>query len=70
VFQINVAVFLGMALAGSTVMDLSPQETIHWGANWGPLTLSGEWWRLLTCVFVHGGVSHIAFNRDSAMLPT
>jgi rhomboid protease GluP len=70
VFQINVAVFLGMALAGSTVMDFCPQETIHWGANWGPLTLSGEWWRLLTCVFVHGGVSHIAFNRDSAMLAT
>lgn len=62
IFGINVAVFLGMALAGSTVMDFSPQETIHWGANWGPLTLSGEWWRLLTCVFVHGGVIHIAFN--------
>src|SRR5580692_6656293 len=62
IFGMNVAVFLGMALAGSTVMDFSPQETIRWGANWGPLTLSGEWWRLLTCVFVHGGIIHIAFN--------
>lgn len=62
IFGINVAVFLGMALAGSTIMDFSPQETIRWGANWGPLTLSGEWWRLLTCVFVHGGIIHIAFN--------
>ena len=62
IFGINVAVFLGMGLAGSTVMDFSPQETIRWGANWGPLTLSGEWWRLLTCVFVHGGIIHIAFN--------
>jgi len=62
IFGMNVAVFLGMALAGSTVMDFSPQETIRWGANWGPLTLSGEWWRLLTCVFVHGGIIHIGFN--------
>jgi len=62
IFGINVAVFLGMALAGSTIMDFSPQETIQWGANFGPYTLSGEWWRLLTCVFVHGGIIHIAFN--------
>ncbi|MFZ0772820.1 MAG: rhomboid family intramembrane serine protease [Candidatus Sulfotelmatobacter sp.] len=62
IFGINVAVFLGMALAGSTIMDFSPQETILWGANFGPYTLSGEWWRLLTCVFVHGGIIHIAFN--------
>jgi rhomboid protease GluP len=62
IFGINVAVFLGMALAGSTVMDFSVPETIRWGANYGPLTLSGEWWRLLTCVFVHGGIIHIAFN--------
>lgn len=62
IFGINAAVFLGMALAGSTIMDFSTQETIQWGANWGPLTLSGEWWRLLTCVFVHGGLLHIGFN--------
>jgi rhomboid protease GluP len=62
IFGINAAVFLGMALAASTIMDFPPQQTIRWGANWGPLTLTGEWWRLLTCVFVHGGIIHIAFN--------
>jgi rhomboid protease GluP len=62
IFGINVAVFLGMALAASTIMHFSLQETIHWGANFGPLTLSGEWWRLLTNVFVHEGIIHIAFN--------
>src|ERR1700735_4528074 len=62
IFGMNVEVFLGMALAGSTVMDFSPQETIRWGANWGPLPLSGEWWRLLSCVVVHGALIHIAFN--------
>jgi len=59
---INVAVFLGMVIAGSTVMDFPLAESIRWGANAGGFTLSGEWWRLLTSVFVHGGLIHIAFN--------
>jgi rhomboid protease GluP len=61
-FGINVAVFLGMAFSGSTVMEFPAQELVQWGANVGAFTLRGEWWRLLTCVFVHGGLLHIAFN--------
>lgn len=62
IFGLNAIVFLGMAFSGSTIMDFSGPEIVRWGANWGPLTLNGEWWRLLTCVFVHGGIIHIAFN--------
>src|SRR5580692_6876487 len=62
IFGMNAAVFLGMALSSSTVMDFPVRELIVWGANVGALTLSGEWWRLLTNVFVHGGLIHIAFN--------
>src|ERR1700733_2925367 len=69
IFGINAAVFLGMVLAsGSPLAFLNPMqefptaETLQWGANAGALTISGEWWRLLTNVFVHGGLLHIAFN--------
>src|ERR1700733_9789118 len=62
IFGMNAAVFLGMALSSSTVMNFSPLELVRWGGNLGALTISGEWWRLLTNVFVHGGVIHIAFN--------
>lgn len=62
IFGINVAVFLGMVLAGGSPMDFNVQQLVHWGANWGPLTMGGEWWRLLTCMFLHGGFLHIAFN--------
>src|ERR1700726_3534125 len=62
ILGINVAVFLGMALSGSTVMDFPVRELVAWGANVGALTFSGEWSRLLTSVFVHGGLLHIAFN--------
>ena len=62
-FGINVAVFLGMLLAGvSMFSNPSSQDLVHWGANFGPYTLGGQYWRLLTCVFVHGGLIHIALN--------
>jgi len=63
IFGINVAVFLGMLFAGVSIIDNpSGQDLVRWGANYGPYTLSGDWWRLLTCVFVHGSFLHIAFN--------
>lgn len=63
ILGINVAVFVAMCLAGVSMLDNpSGQDLVHWGANFGPLTVSGQWWRLLTCVFVHGGLLHIGFN--------
>jgi membrane associated rhomboid family serine protease/Tfp pilus assembly protein PilF len=63
IFGINVAVFLGMLFAGVSILENpSGPDFVRWGANYGPLTLSGQWWRLLTCVFVHGSFLHIAFN--------
>ena len=64
IFGINVAVFVAMTLAVGVSMLNNPagQDLVRWGANFGPLTASGQWWRLLTCVFVHGGLLHIGFN--------
>jgi len=63
IFGINVAVFVAMTLAGASMLsNPSGQDLVRWGANFGPLTVSGQWWRLLTCVFIHGGLLHIAFN--------
>jgi len=62
IFGINVAVFLGMLLAGVSVTDPTSPELLHWGANSAQFTLSGEWWRLVTNVFLHIGIIHIALN--------
>jgi membrane associated rhomboid family serine protease/Flp pilus assembly protein TadD len=58
----NIAVFLAMALASGSIMDFNGEVMVRFGANFGPFTLSGEWWRLFTYMFLHGGLMHIAFN--------
>lgn len=64
IFGANVAVFIAMTLAigGAMLSDPPGQALVAWGANFGPLTIGGQWWRLLTCLFVHGGLLHIGFN--------
>jgi rhomboid protease GluP len=62
ILGINVAVFLGMALSGVSITDPTTRDLLRWGANSGGLTLSGDWWRLVTNVFLHIGIIHIALN--------
>jgi len=62
IFGANVMVFLAMVLASGPSLNFTGKVMVHFGANFGPLTLSGDWWRLLTYMFLHGGLMHIAFN--------
>src|SRR6266436_5458653 len=60
-FGLNIAVFVAMALSG-IAMDPTSGQLLSWGANYGPLTLGGQEWRLVTSMFLHGGPMHILFN--------
>jgi membrane associated rhomboid family serine protease len=59
---INVAVYLAMGISGASWTDPSIVDAVKWGADFGPLTLSSDWWRLFTSTFVHFGIIHIALN--------
>ncbi len=59
---INLIVFAICIAAGASPWLPTPQKMIELGASFGPLTLGGEPWRLLTSMFLHFGVLHVALN--------
>jgi rhomboid protease GluP len=58
----NVAVYAAMVLTGVSPVAPTSVQVLKWGANWGPLSLGGEPWRMLASNYVHGGIIHIALN--------
>src|ERR1700719_4554675 len=58
----NVAVFVAMALSGVSPVSPTSVELLKWGANWGPLSLGSEPWRMLASNYVHVGFLHILLN--------
>ncbi|HOY96748.1 MAG TPA: rhomboid family intramembrane serine protease [Catalimonadaceae bacterium] len=59
---LNLAVYLLMALSGFGFLQFQADDLMKMGANFRPDTIGGEWWRLLTSVFLHGGLLHLLAN--------
>src|SRR5258708_21141445 len=51
-----------MVATGVSVMDPTPEQILKWGADYGPYTLSGQYWRAISCAFVHIGAIHLLLN--------
>ena len=60
---INIIVFALMYLIGNG--STNTQTLIDFGANYLPLTKSGDYYRLLTSAFLHIGLIHLALNMYS-----
>jgi rhomboid protease GluP len=58
----NVLVFVAMLLSGAGLWHSQNGIQLAWGANFGPATQDGEWWRLGSAMFLHFGLLHLALN--------
>lgn len=62
IIALNILVFIIMVFAGLGFISFDGQDLYAWGANYRPAVISGQWWRLLTNIFLHGGLMHLIFN--------
>jgi rhomboid protease GluP len=59
---INLLVFMAMLAGGAGLWHSSNSIQLAWGANFGPATQDGEWWRLGSAMFLHFGAIHLTLN--------
>lgn len=62
ILAINILVYVMMIANGVDGSSPSAQDLVRWGANFGPYTMSGQWWRLISHAFLHIGYFHLAMN--------
>lgn len=62
IILINVGAYLFLGTKGVSLSSPSPDDLIIWGGNLGPFTLTGEYGRLLTSMFLHAGPLHLILN--------
>jgi rhomboid protease GluP len=58
----NLIIFGAMLAGGAGLWHSSNNVQLAWGANFGPATQDGEWWRLGSAMFLHFGVIHLTLN--------
>lgn len=62
IINLNIVLFLLMIISGVNFFLPDGESLIRWGANFRPVTLNGEWYRLITNVFLHIVIFHLLMN--------
>lgn len=62
---VNVAMFALLLVTGGAEDSIN---LYRWGAKFGPAIQAGDWYRLISPVFLHAGLFHIAANTFALVL--
>ena len=65
IVAINVLVFVLLSLTGGAEDSVN---LYRWGAKFGPAIQAGDWYRLISPVFLHAGLFHIAANTFALVI--
>lgn len=59
---LNLLVFVALVLVGAGFISIDYENLYDWGGVIRIEVVTGEWWRLLSAVFLHGGFMHLLNN--------
>ncbi len=68
ILAVNSGLFVATIIASSkagnpnAIMDIDGRTLVTFGAKWTGLVFTGDWWRLVTAGFLHGGLFHFLMN--------
>jgi rhomboid protease GluP len=65
IIALNCLVFAAMLINGAGFWHSQNGVQLAWGANFGPATQDGQWWRLASAMFLHFGALHLLLNMWS-----
>jgi len=62
---LNIVIFVFMLFGSGTLSD--SKTIVDWGGSIGPRTTNGEWWRVVTSMFVHAGLFQLLVTAGALL---
>jgi rhomboid protease GluP len=65
IISLNIIIYIVTAILSKNIFYSDINVLIHLGAKYNPYIRQGQFYRLITCMFLHGGIVHLVLNMYS-----